>query len=289
MMRAYLSDWLASNVVMAGAVAASLVVHGLLLAIHFVAPQWLQVKAQDPGLEIVLVNAKTLRAPTRAEVLAQANFEGGGDKDQGRATSPLPNSGQTVDGDALAEMKRKTEALEAQQREMLSQMQSNRLRLEQQARWLENNPVTGADLNETLRQIKRQTAIIETRIQEENQRPKKHHYGASALDSVAALYVENFRQRVERWGTQHYPDAARGRVYGSVQITVTIDRFGQIYSLELNKSSGHKVLDDAALNIVRRAAPYGRFGADMEKQMGLLAITRTVMFTNNILEVHASR
>ncbi len=282
-----LSAWIAANTLMALALAGSLGAHALILTINFIMPQFAAVKAQDPGLEIVLMNAKSERAPTQAEVLAQVNFEGGGDKDRGRATSPLPNTGMIVEGDALAETRRRQEEFEAAQRALLSQLQMSKLQLQEQKQIAEKPQESGLDLADAIRQIQRQQAIIENRIEEENKRPKKHHFGTSAKDSAAALYVENFKQRFERWGNQHYPDVARG-VYGQVQITVVIDKFGQIYSLELSKSSGNKALDNAALNIVRRAGPYGRFSGDMAKQMDLLSITRTVIFSQGSLETRSA-
>ncbi|MCA3160204.1 MAG: energy transducer TonB [Burkholderiales bacterium] len=282
-----LSAWIAANTLMALALAGSLGAHALILTINFIMPQFTAVKAQDPGLEIVLMNAKSERAPTQAEVLAQVNFEGGGDKDRGRATSPLPNTGMIVEGDALAETRRRQEEFEAAQRALLSQLQMSKLQLQQQKQIADKPQESGPDLADAIRQIQRQQAIIENRIEEENKRPKKHHFGTSAKDSAAALYVENFKQRFERWGNQHYPDVARG-VYGQVQITVVIDKFGQIYSLELSKSSGNKALDNAALNIVRRAGPYGRFSGDMAKQMDLLSITRTVIFSQGSLETRSA-
>ena len=282
-----LSAWIAANTLMALALAGSLGAHALILTINFIMPQFTAVKAQDPGLEIVLMNAKSERAPTQAEVLAQVNFEGGGDKDRGRATSPLPNTGMIVEGDALAETRRRQEEFETAQRALLSQLQMSKLQLQQQKQIAEKPQESGLDLADAIRQIQRQQAIIENRIEEENKRPKKHHFGTSAKDSAAALYVENFKQRFERWGNQHYPDVARG-VYGQVQITVVIDKFGQIYSLELSKSSGNKALDNAALNIVRRAGPYGRFSGDMAKQMDLLSITRTVIFSQGSLETRSA-
>jgi len=282
-----LSAWIAANTLMALALAGSLGAHALILTINFIMPQFTAVKAQDPGLEIVLMNAKSERAPTQADVLAQVNFEGGGDKDRGRATSPLPNTGMIVEGDALAETRRRQEEFEAAQRALLSQLQMSKLQLQQQKQIADKPQESGPDLADAIRQIQRQQAIIENRIEEENKRPKKHHFGTSAKDSAAALYVENFKQRFERWGNQHYPDVARG-VYGQVQITVVIDKFGQIYSLELSKSSGNKALDNAALNIVRRAGPYGRFSGDMAKQMDLLSITRTVIFSQGSLETRSA-
>lgn len=281
------SAWFANNTLLAVALGVSLLAHALFLTLHFVAPDWLETKLQDPGIEIVLINSKTERIPTKAEVLAQANFDGGGDKDQGRATSPLPNTGHTQDGDSLSEARKKIENFEAEQKALMSLLQEVKQRSGE--RVSEQPDLSATDLMDSAKQIAREAAIIESRIEEENRRPKKHHFGTSARDSAAAMYVDNFRQNVERWGNDHYPEAAKGRVYGTVQITVVLDKNGQIYSLDLNRSSGHTVLDQAALNIIRRAGPYGRFSSEMTRQMDLLSITRTMIFTNDALETRTSR
>jgi protein TonB len=101
------------------------------------------------------------------------------------------------------------------------------------------------------------------------------------------MYYDNFRQRVERWGNMNYPEAARGKVYGAVQLTIVVDRDGQIVELAIDKSSGSKLLDEAAINIVRRAQPFGRFSDRMRAEMDLLSITRTMIFTNDTLEARA--
>jgi protein TonB len=72
------------------AITVSVLVHGALLGVHFAAPQAFRFAPADPGLEVVLVNAKHHKKPLKAEALAQANLDGGGNADAGRAKSPLP-------------------------------------------------------------------------------------------------------------------------------------------------------------------------------------------------------
>lgn len=283
-----LTAWMAGNTVMATAVAISLALHGALFIVNFAAPELLQIKARDPGLEIVLVNTQSERAPTKPEVLAQVNLEGGGNKDHGRATSPLPNTGVTQDGDVLIQAQQRQEELEALQKALFAQWQQAKAQIEAQKLSADPTQKSGTNIAQSLRELRREATLLEARIEEENRRPKKHHFGTSARESTAALYVENFRQRVEQWGNKHYPTAHQGQLFGQVQITVVIDKHGQIHGLELNKSSGHKTLDEAALNIVRRAAPYGTFSEAMQKQMDLLSITRTMIFTQGTLETRSS-
>ena len=73
------------------AIGISLLAHAALLAVRFVAPPPNLAKPTDPGLEVILVNAKHKNAPLKAEALAQANLDGGGTVDKGRSKSPLPD------------------------------------------------------------------------------------------------------------------------------------------------------------------------------------------------------
>ncbi|HEU4620774.1 MAG TPA: TonB family protein [Burkholderiaceae bacterium] len=290
---ANLSAWIDQNRLLAFALAVSVVLHGALLTIRFVAPEMLKLEAKDPGLEVVIVNTRSEKAPDKADVLAQVALEGGGDKDQGRASTPLPNAATVEMGDSLSEARRRLEELDAEQRKLLATLRSNKA-LHEPAN--DRKPVTDApkdpqatDVIDAARMLARNAAIVEARIEDEYKRPKKHFYGTSAKDYVAALYIENFRNKVERWGNLNYPEAARGKLYGQVQITIVLDKDGTVYSAELSKSSGHKLLDQAALDIVRRAAPFGRFTDAMAKEMDLLSITRTMVFTNDALEARSGR
>lgn len=286
-----LSLWIDRNRMLAYALGISVGIHALLLTIRFVAPEVFHLKAEDPGIEVVLVNTRSERKPTKAEVLAQAALEGGGDKDKGRATSPLPNVGITKQGDALQDTRRKLEQLEAEQKKLLAAVSNPKAAIEPLVD--KKTPVdeqldpTAEDLVESAKAFARQAAIIDARIEAENKRPKKHFYGTSAKDYSAAMYVDAFRGKVERWGNLNYPAEAKGKLYGQVQLTVVIDKLGQIQTLEVNKSSGNRILDMAALNIVRRAAPYGKFTSQMAAEMDLLSITRTMIFTNDALETRS--
>src|SRR5690349_4049871 len=76
---------------LAMAVLASIVLHGALLAVHFKFPDALRWQSANAPLEVVLVNAKTKQRPSKADVLAQANLDRGGNVDENRrATTPLP-------------------------------------------------------------------------------------------------------------------------------------------------------------------------------------------------------
>ena len=88
----------------------------------------------------------------------------------------------------------------------------------------------------------------------------------------------DWRGKIERVGTLNYPAEARGKLYGMLRLTVTIRPDGSVDSIDLDRSSGLKVLDRAAFRIVQMAAPFAVFPADIRKDTDLLVITRTWFF-----------
>jgi len=84
--------------------------------------------------------------------------------------------------------------------------------------------------------------------------------------------------KVQRIGSVNYPAEARGKLYGNLRLTVTIRPDGTVESIELDRSSGLKVLDAAAFRIVKMATPFAVFPADIRRDTDLLVITRTWFF-----------
>src|SRR5690606_39141806 len=107
---------LKSQPALLGAIIASLVLHAVPLSLHFSFPD--APKSQDvpPSLDVVLVNSKSATAPVKAEVLAQANLDGGGNTDEDRrAKTPRPAAPKVERGDDVKRAQRRVEELEAQQ------------------------------------------------------------------------------------------------------------------------------------------------------------------------------
>jgi len=111
-------------------------------------------------------------------------------------------------------------------------------------------------------------------------RPKRRFVGARAQEYRFARYVEDWRLKIERVGNLNYPEAARElKLYGSLLITVSIRSDGSVESVEINRSSGQKVLDAAALRIVEMSAPFAPLPPDIRRDTDILHITRTWTFT----------
>src|SRR5215510_13712015 len=106
------------------ALGVSLALHAVALAVHFKFPEAMRWKAESQPLEVVLVNAKTQERPAKAEVLAQANLDRGGNVDENRrAKTPLPATQPRKPDKDLADAQRRVQQLEAQQQRLLAQAQ----------------------------------------------------------------------------------------------------------------------------------------------------------------------
>ena len=265
------------------AMATSVVLHAVLLSLHFKYPDATRLKNTPQMLEVVLVNSKTKSQPAKSEVQAQANLDGGGNTDQNRrASTPLPLLNETERGTDVKRATKKVQELEAEQQRLMTQLEAKAKVASTTAKpepSVEPQPqATGADLANSALALARMQAQINRRVEEYNQRPRKEFIGARAREYRFAQYVEGWRMKVERLGNVNYPEDARGRLYGSLILTVSIKTDGTLDSVEVNRSSGHQVLDRAAERIVRMAAPYAAFPPDIRKDTDVLVITRTWTF-----------
>lgn len=279
--------WLADNArFLRVALVISLIVHSVALAVHFTAPETVKPPARDIGLEVILVNAGTQAAPAKGQALAQVNSDGGGNSDSGRSKSPLVRSRDDAQGEVLASAQQQQASLEAQQRLLASQLAAQRKHLapppapDAPHGLPSHQPI---DAQTRANQLTRQFAEISNRIEEYNKRPRKHFFAPSTSEYRFATYVEQWRNRVETVGNRNYPPEARGRVYGSLRMTVLIKSDGSIESITIDKPSDHKMLNDAARRIIALSAPFAPFPPQIAKDTDILAITRTWHFTNDTL------
>ena len=269
--------------VLGAALGLSIAVHAMALAVHFRFPDAIRWRAPQP-LEVVLVNAKTRERPVQADVLAQANLDRGGDVDQNRrAKTPLPVIEPRNPGKDLTVAQRRVQQLEMQQQRLLAQAreQANRVPAEVRRPDKAQEPATqpsGRDLADLSLAAMRLQAQIDRQIEEYQKRPRKKFIGSRAAEYRFAQYEEDWRMKVERIGSVNYPAEARGKLYGNLRLTVTIRPDGTVESIELDRSSGLKVLDAAAFRIVKMATPFATFPADIRRDTDLLVITRTWFF-----------
>jgi periplasmic protein TonB len=267
------------------ALGLSIVLHAVALSIHFKLPDIILDRDASQALEVVLVNSKTRAKPAKADVLAQANLDGGGNTDENRrAKTPLPVLKEAESGADARRAARRVQELEAQQLKMLTQVQAaNSVAPTEQpkaasAAEAPQPQVSGQDLATSALAIARMEAQISRQTEEYNKRPRKAFVGSRAQEYRFAQYVEDWRLKVERIGNLNYPDGARGRVYGSLVLNVSIKADGSLEAVEVQRSSGHQILDRAAERIVKMASPYAGFPANIRLDTDILVITRTWTF-----------
>jgi protein TonB len=247
------------------AIGSSFFIHAVFLSFQFSPLANVTSKPLASGLEIILVNARHEKAPTKAEALAQANLSGGGNAELGRARSPLPNLQQSVDGNHVETQRRKIAELERQQERMLSQLSA---RANERVKVTDKSVKKSVNVNPTPQTIDsvalaRREAEIARAIADYNKRPIKTQLTPSTREVAYAVYYTSLQKQIEKIGTNYFPQHDGKKLYGDLIVYIPVYQDGLIYEKEggprIEKTSGNRMLDQAALAIVRRAAPFGRF------------------------------
>jgi protein TonB len=258
------------------AVVASIAFHTIaIVGLGFNLPRMMREAAPHNIMDVVLVNSKSFTKPTKADALAQANLDGGGNTDKKmRASTPFPMADPRQPSPELKASEERRKQLEAESREIMLQLQSKAavtpVQRQQEAR----------EIVERNLEIERLEAQIRREHQAYQERPRKKFIGARTEEYRFATYIDRWRVKVERIGTMNYPQEARAKgIHASLQLTVGIKRDGEIESVEINRRSGHRFLDDAARRIVRMAAPFEPFPPEIRADTDILYITRTYNFT----------
>ncbi len=267
------------------ALGASLFLHAVLLSLHFIFPEASRI-LQDKALDIILVNSKSVRKPTNAQALAQANLDGGGNSDENRRVkTPLPPSEKQQSGTELERAQKRIQALEAQQQRLLAEARSKQTvspKRESEAVQPEAaEGKSGRDLANSALAMARLEGEISRNTDEYNKIPRVKNLGTRAEEYRFAQYMEDWRLKVERVGTLNYPEAAKGKLYGNLMLSVRIRSDGSVERVEVTRSSGHKILDDAARRIVQMASPYAAFPSDIRRDTDILEIERIWNFTSS--------
>jgi protein TonB len=279
------------------AVGFSFLLHAALLAVKFAQPTNQTSKPLSSGLEIILVNARHDKAPVNADALAQANLSGGGNTELGRARSPLPNLQQSVDGNHIETQRRKIAELEQQQERMLSQLSTlskERIKVAEKSIKKSVDVSAKPETMDTVA-LARREAEIAKQVSDYNKRPIKSQLTPSTREVSYAVYYATLQKQIERTGTRYFPQQEGKKIYGDLIVYIPVYQDGSIYEKEggprIEKTSGNRMLDHAALAIVRRAAPFGSFpkGALGDGKTHVWEIITRFRFTRDeILETSAA-
>ena len=269
------------------ALVLSVLVHAIVfLGVTFKLPDPSKLAAEPP-LEVTLVNTKTAARPQHADALAQANLDGGGNTDANRrAKSPLPVPREATHTTELTMAQKRVQQLETEAKQLMTQAQSKvaveTVPDQPKPQTDAQSGPNAADIMSRSLEIARLEAQISRNWDAYQKRPRRRFIGARTQEFRFARYIEDWRVKIERIGELNYPEAARDqKIYGSLVVTVSIKSDGALEKVEINRPSGARILDDAAIRIVKLAAPFAAFPLDIAKDTDILSITRTWTFTRS--------
>ncbi len=262
------------------ALGFSITVHAAILSLRIIDPERFERLFRDAPLDVVLVNARSEEAPEQVQAIAQAALAGGGDAQEGRATSPLPASTRFEAGDAAEDAAPRAEPQPAETpAQLLARLQRDLAALPPPDPTEAKGLPQASDVAERRRQLLDQLAEIERRINEDNARPRRHFVGPSTREAAYALYYDHLRRRIEDRGTRDFPSLRGRKLYGELTVNMTIDARGRLIEAEVLTPSGIPALDRQALAIVHAAAPFGVFGAGMRALTDQIVVTSRFRFT----------
>lgn len=255
--------------------------HGAVLTVRFVDPEGFNRVFSDTPLEVILVNARSNEAPTKAQAIAQANLAGGGEAEKGRATSPLPSAATMQLGDAADDARRRIDRLQQEQQQLLAQIRREVASLPPPDPQRENGTPSEREQEDRRKQLLRLLAEIEKRVNDENARPKKRYISPATREEVYAIYYDGLRRRIEERGTRDFPQFNGRKLYGELTMNVTVDATGRVVEAEIVRPSKSRRLDQQALAIVMAAAPFGGFSPAMRAQADQIVVTSRFRFTRD--------
>jgi len=249
-------------------------------------------RAKQPPAErtldiIVVPPDNASKSEEKARFLAQSNRQAGGETDKlkrpsTRAARPHPPSRPAPTPERTPSRQRAS-IPQAPQKQVLSTTRSPQKVLRERKRQPDEKRKRQPDIQQLLastnQEIDRLTAEIEQTNRALSQKSRRKHISAATKEYIYANYLDAWRRKVERIGNLNYPEEAkRKKLAGELVLHVAVRADGTIERVRILRSSGKKVLDDAAIRIVKLAAPFAPFPQEIRKNVDILDITRTWQF-----------
>lgn len=274
----------------------SLIAHAVFIMV-FSIKWYTNIRHSTKAIDITIVNSKSDKTPHKADFMAQHSNLGGGNSDT--VNNPAMENLAKFPDEKLQQAETKVEEkivlknldkkLNKQESTIIAKSNSK----EQAARAPKINDSTSTEQNdvnfivqtETVPVISSLLRNIEQREKLIARRPKTRYISASTQEYRDALYLDSWRKKIEYYGNKFYPEQAKTRnLSGEVLMLVAIKANGQIAKIKIEKSSGIKILDEAAVQTVHLAAPFEPFSAEMRKDTDILEVIRTWRFNKDKLE-----
>ena len=261
----------------------------IILGISFKLPDIQSVDNTDNTLDVVLINTANNEEPVEADTVSTNNNAGGGDDDQ-EAESPVPfEAVQPSDVQSVKKTANQQETNVVSPEQYITG-QTNDIALmkkvDQEERLKSQEETVGDDkiTTKSQRQLERERLIakLSQSFEDYQKRPNKQYLSPNTTQHEAARYLDDWRKKIEVTGNANYPIKAKAeKMYGTLILTVEINRNGTIADIQINNPSPHKLLNDTAMRFVRDASPYDAFPDEIDKSVDILVITRAFHFLEN--------
>lgn len=240
-----------------------------------------------PPLEITLVHPQEQEEVEKAKLLAQVSQAGGGnDEREGRAASPMSTPEQSP-SPQQAEIRQPRAAPETRQAKADVVMTTvaptaEKVPTEAQAEQPVEAQINAEQLVEQSIEIARLSAEINRSMDDYAKRERHRYLSARTRSFRDAVYLDAWQAKIEQIGNLNYPEEAKRRkLTGDLILDVALNPDGSLREVTIRHSSGKKVLDDAAIRIVRLAAPFAPFSDAMRKDTDVLHVVRTWRFLDD--------
>jgi protein TonB len=240
-----------------------------------------------PQIEVTLANQPSTTSPEDARKIAQANQEDSGAEAE---TNPISRR-NNVPFFQHSEQPPVVQVLQeqlVQQRDLNSSARAAATQTINATKPTQH-AVSLAGISPEMDRLSAELASLQAELDHQtsnyaDQLRVRHLSVASAKKSVDAAYLLGWQQRLETVGNHYYPQASvRYGLYGNLRMLVVIRQDGSLENIEILSSSGYAVLDEAAITIVRMAAPYAPFPPELRANTDKLEIVRTWHFRENPL------
>jgi protein TonB len=229
-----------------------------------------------PTLDITVVARQDTRPPEEADYLAESSQDGAGNTEekvrpreqsveQAPPPAPPPQTSEPAPSQVLTAATGEDKTPEPEQPDQQEKP---------------DTPSASDLINRSLEMLALHRRINETRLAY-SKLPRTKSISARTKEYKYASYMRDWVAKIERVGELNYPDAARRQnLSGNLIVQVAVKPDGSVQEITIRKPSGYKILDDAAVRIVRLAAPFAPFPENIRKETDVLYITRTWLFTS---------
>ena len=233
-------------------------------------------------IEVILTKTQNIDAPQSANVIAEHNQVQSGSVDfDARPTSPsvTKKALQGNDQTSSREMTQSTTRV-AENEMMVHQNSPDGEKFSRRVTSDENSKVNQKELRKNQQNVAQLVSELSREKQLYANRPRINHIDTlSAKSAVEAKYIKDWVQKVEIIGNINYPSQARQKqLSGTLILSVLVNHDGSVISSSVQQKSGEKLLDDAAIKVVRLSAPFKQFPTEMREQYDQLMITRTWVY-----------